>query len=167
MENIIKAERLDEILKRVGAALWMLQNLETQSALFYLFKVKAERGIGFEKGTEMLIQQQRKTFGNTLRSIESANILPQELQKRFSQILAERNWLAHDSSMPGYKAIESESGTSELIERIEAIKSEAILLMKSIRELAENYAEQLQITQEERRIGLKMAQGMWFEKEII
>ena len=53
MENIIKAERLDEILKRVGAALWMLQSLETQSALFYLFKVKAERGICFGKGTEM------------------------------------------------------------------------------------------------------------------
>lgn len=167
MENLIKADRLDEILRRVGAALWMVQSLETQSAMFYPLRIKAEKGIGFEKGTEMLIQQQKKTFGNTLRSIASSNVLPQELQEKFNKILAERNWLAHGSSIQGYSAIESEEATYDFIERIENIRNEALALMKTLRELAVNYAAEVGVTPEELKSGLERAQKMWFEKEII
>lgn len=167
MEKLIKADRLDEIFRRVGAALWMLQNLETQAAMFYLLRIRVERGIGFEQGTEMLIKQQRKTFGNTLRSIEKSNVLPQELQRRFHEILAERNWLAHGSSIQGYSAIESDESTSDLIGRIENIKIEALVLIKALRELAINHAEKAGITSDEIQAGMEVAKNIWFGKGII
>jgi hypothetical protein len=39
--------------------------------------------------------------------------------------------------------------------------------MKTLRELAVNYAAQLGVTPDELQSGLERAQGMWFEKEII
>lgn len=160
-------ERLDEIFRRVGASLWMLQLLETQSALYYLLRVKAERGMGFEEGTKMLIQQNKKTFGNTLRSIQESNVLPQELQSQLSMILKERNWLAHESNIQGYKAIESEQDTITFIERLEKIKSEALSLMKSLRELSEIYASSHGVTKEDMQLGKERSQKMWFEQGII
>lgn len=167
MENMEKADRLDEIFRRVGSALWMLQLLETQSALFYLIKAKAEKGMGFEEGTKLLLQQIKKTFGNTLRSIESSNILPDDLKARFTHILKERNWLAHGSNIQGFKAINSEQDTLQFIERLERIKDESKLLIKKLRELAVAYSLENGITDEDMQVGLERAQQMWFETEVI
>jgi hypothetical protein len=167
MENMEQADRLDEIFRRVGAALWMMQSLETQSALYYLVKAKAEKGMGFQEGTKLLIQQNKKTFGNTLRSIESSNILPVDLQARFKHILKERNWLAHGSNIQGFKAIDSEQDTVLFIERLESIKEESKSLMKKLRELAVAYSLENGITEEDMQIGLERAKKAWFETEII
>ena len=167
MENMAKADRLDEMFRRVGAALWMLQLLETQSALYYLIKSKAEKGMGFEEGTRLLVQQSKKTFGYTLRSIEIGNILPVDLQARFTKILKERNWLAHGSNIQGFKATDSEQDTLIFIERLEYIKDESAVLMKKLRELAEAYSAEKGITKEDMQAGLERAQKMWFETEVI
>lgn len=167
MESMEKADRLDEIFRKVGAALWMVQLLETQSALYYLIKAKAEKGMGFEEGTKLLVQQRKNTFGNTLHSIESSDILPDDLQARFTQILKERNWLAHGSNIQGLKAINSGQDTLKFIERLERIKEESTLLMKKLRELAVAYSLENGITEEDIQVGLERAQKMWFETEII
>lgn len=167
MKDTIKSERLDDILRRIGSALWLLQTLESQAAIYFLIRIKAQKGMGFEKGTELLIKHNKKTFGTTLRALESGDVLPKDLQDNLKNILSERNWLAHESSVQGYIAIDTEIGTIEFIQRIENIKFEASFLMKSFVELTKNHSEGLGLTQEELNLGLKIAKDIWFDKEII
>jgi len=167
MEDIIKSERLDDILRRIGSALWVLQKLESQAAIYYLIRIKAKTGMGFEKGTELLIKHNKKTFGTTLRALGSSDVLPKDLQDKLKNILFERNWLAHESSVQGYVAIDTEIGTIEFVQRIENIKFEGLSLMKSLLELTTDHVEGLGLTQEKINRGLQMAQEIWFDKEII
>lgn len=167
MEKTLKSERLDEIFRRVGAALWILQKLESQAAIYFLLRVSAKKGMGLEKGTEALIKQNKKTFGTTFRALEDSEVLPQDLKIKLKSILSERNWLAHESSVQGYIAIDSEVGTRDFFERIESIKSEALSLMRSLTKLSESHVKKIGITQEEIDSGMKIALQLWFESEII
>lgn len=62
-QKIQKADRLDEISKRVGFALWQLQELEGVAVQYFVLLVQAKKGMGLAEGTALVEKAQSNTFG--------------------------------------------------------------------------------------------------------
>ena len=91
------ANRLSAVTQTVGFALWQLQELEGASAQYFVLLAQAEKGMGLVAGAALIEKAQSKTFGATIHQIAKAGLLSPELETRFTNLLAERNWLVHSS----------------------------------------------------------------------
>lgn len=59
-------ERLKTVMRKVGFAIWQIQELEDVAPFYLVTRVKAHKGIGVERGNELLCKAQSQTFGTLL-----------------------------------------------------------------------------------------------------
>lgn len=130
--QLLKADRLAAIAKRVGFALWQLQDLEKTTAQYYVLVVHTKPGMGIAAGQELLDKAQNKTFGSTITQLVKAQKLPEALESKFKLLLSERNWLVHDSRSGSRDAVHNDQACSRLVERLDAIAEEARILLKEV-----------------------------------
>jgi hypothetical protein len=126
------ADRLHDVTQRVGFALWQLQELEGATAQYYVGVVEAEPGMGVEAGNALTERALARTFGATISLLTRAKNLPKEDESRFRKLLAERNWLVHNSRSTSRAAIRKGVGISELVTRLDEIADEALALLKVV-----------------------------------
>jgi hypothetical protein len=96
-EELQKADRLDLIARKVGFALWQLQELEGSAAQYLVLVAKAKPGIGLAAGQALVEEAQSRTFGRTISDLLKTGRLAQAVEVRFETVLVERNWLVHQS----------------------------------------------------------------------
>lgn len=147
IEQLQKADRLTAITQRVGFALWQLQELEGVAATYFVLLTQAEKGMGVKAGHQLEANAKKKTFGTTIRSMAEAGLLQPELEKRFREVLAERNWLVHRSKADSRGAIHSEESMQRLLARLDAIASDALSLLRCLGELTLSYAKEHRVSE--------------------
>jgi hypothetical protein len=140
--KVVKAERLEVLCQRAGFALWQLQTLETSSAQGFVLLAKATPGMGQAAGQRLMAPALRKTFGKTVHAMRQHELISGEIERRFIQILEERNWLVHRSKTECDRAITDESRFEAIVERLDQISEEALDLMKILAEQAVSFAQQ-------------------------
>jgi hypothetical protein len=143
-----KSELLAGLTRCIGFAVWQLQELEWTMAAFIVLLLKAHRGIGQEIGERLLAAAGKRTFGSLIREAKGARLLEDKLATRLEKILDDRNWLVHRSRREHRGVLSSRSRYAALIARIEAISDEALLLLKMIAELTDQYAGKSGVSQE-------------------
>ncbi len=126
------ADRLDAISKAVGYSLWALQGLEHATAQIYVMMALATPGMGVEAAKPLLDDAMSKTFGSTVKKAIRANLFPPPLAQRFEALLAERNWLVHNSHDESRSAVHQDRACTQVIARVEAIAKEAGALMTEL-----------------------------------
>jgi hypothetical protein len=136
-----KADRLAAVIQRIGFCIWQLQDLEGSAARFLVLMTQLTPLTSEEEGAALVERASGRTFGATLRGIAQADLLPDDIQGRFNTLLSERNWLVHNSRATSRDAIPSDTSALGLIERIDAISSEALALHREIDSLFNTVAE--------------------------
>lgn len=140
-EQIIKANRLQTITQKVGFALWQLQELEGVAAQYFVLITQAKQGMGIEAGLELTSKVLKKTFGSTIINLTKSKLLSIEIETKFQTILAERNWLVHDSRASSRNAIYSEVAFDKLATRLDTLAEQALLLLKEIGKQVQLYVQ--------------------------
>lgn len=142
------AERLAMVTQQVGFTLWQLQELEGVSAQYFVLLAQATRGMGLEAGNALEAKAKKRTFGATFQEMKKANLLPNELKKRFENLLSERNWLVHSSRADSRSVIHNDSSMQHLMARLDKMAEESLSLLKAIGTLSEAYVTKLGVTKE-------------------
>lgn len=137
-----KAERLFRITQRIGFALWQLQELEGVAAHYVVLLTQAKKWMGSEAGIALLEPVQSLPFGGILAKITNAGLLDAGLETRFKKVLRERNWLVHKSRGTSRNALSSDSGTDEVVGRVDALAEEARSLLQVLGPKIENYVRE-------------------------
>lgn len=141
-QQLQKADRLSAITQQIGFVLWQLQELEGVAAQYFVLLTQAHKGMGLAKGNALTEKAQTKTFGSTIHYITKAGLLSSELETRFTNLLAERNWLVHKSRASSRGAILSDSAMQNLLVRLDAMAEESNALLKEIGATAERFVKQ-------------------------
>lgn len=144
----LDADRLAAISQRIGFALWQLQELEDISAHYLVLVLRANRGMGVVPGQALLDAALSKTFGSTVHRLSQAGQLSPELEVQVKNLLAERNWLVHDSLASSRRAVRLDGACKDLISRIDEISVQALALMKEFGALVEIFVKKHGITSE-------------------
>ena len=131
-QQLERADRLAVVTQHVGFALWQLQELEGIAAQYFVLLGQAKKGMGLVEGNALVEKAQAKTFGATLHRIAKAGLISPEIENRFGEILAERNWLVHRSCAESRNAIHNAKAMAALVVRLEAMADEALALLKHI-----------------------------------
>ena len=76
-----------------------------------------------------------KTFGSTIRELTKAGKLPPELEVKVKELLAERNWLVHESRASSRSAVRNDESCLSVVNRIDAIGDMALVLMRQFEAL--------------------------------
>jgi hypothetical protein len=139
LEQSTKIGRLETVTQRIGYALWQLQELEGCSATCFVLLVQASRGMGMAAGEALLKTAHGKTFGATVKQLEKAGLLSEDLAADFARLLEERNWLVHRSRSDSRGAILSDDAALKLLGRLDAIADDATTLLKKIGLLIEGF----------------------------
>lgn len=164
---LAKTERLEAICQRAGFALWQLQTLESSSAQAFVLMAKAKRGMGKKAGSELLGSALKDTFGKTVHSMRRTGVISGELEKRFVDILNERNWLVHKSRTDSELALVDPQAFEVLNNRIEKIATESSSLMKALADLAVNFTVKSGVPIEKIQLEEKELLRKWQSREDI
>ncbi len=133
------SERLSEITQRVGYTLWQLQELEGVAATYFVLLAEAKRSMGVQAGEILIAKAKGKTFGETIRQLQKAALLSDELEQRFRALLVERNWLVHSSRADSRAAIYNDSEFGALLFRLDRIAEEALAVLREVGALVEKH----------------------------
>lgn len=164
MQELVRAERLDQIAQRVGFAVWQIQELEGVAAQYYVLVAIAELGMGVEAGLALVEQAQSKTFGSTVNKLVKGNHLPEVTKERFSNLLAERNWLVHNSRSSSRNAIHHQELFQELLVRLDAITTQALELLHALSTLSEQFVRSKGISAEQIQANANQTLRSWHAK---
>lgn len=148
-EDLLKAARVDLIARKVGFALWQLQELEVSAAQCLILFTKARSGISPSAGQVLIEKAQRKTFGRTVSDLLKTKQMSQAVELRFKRLLFERNWLVHQSRSTSRDAVHHEQACERLVERLESIAQEALLLLREVADRVEVFVRRYSITPEQ------------------
>lgn len=159
------ADRLNEIHRRIGHALWLLQELEAVAASHFALVAQAQRGMGLTAGNALIENAQNKTFGVTVARLAKAGLVTPELQRRLDQLLRERNWLVHNSRATSRNAIHHQAATMKLLARLERIVEESLALLKEIAVLTERFVKKHGVTEEQIREGARCLLAEWHKAD--
>lgn len=66
-QQIQKINRLDAIIKKIGFALWQIQELEGVAAQYFVLLAQAKKGMGLAEGNALVEKAQSKTLGATIK----------------------------------------------------------------------------------------------------
>ena len=146
--QIEKANRLFAITQQVGFALWQLQELEGVCATYYVLVQEAKLGMGEEAGNALEEKAKKKTFGATIHKLVKAGLLGAEIEKRFKNLLSERNWLVHNSRSSSRNAIYSDAQMTVLLNRLNNISEESLSLLKIVGGKIESYVKKYGVSEE-------------------
>jgi hypothetical protein len=148
-EELQKAERLDLIARKVGFALWQLQELEGGAAQYLVLVAKAKPGMGLAAGEALVEEAQSKTFGRTISDLLKTSQLSRAVELRFKALLVERNWLVHQSRSTSRDAVHHDHACARLVARLEGIAEEARVLLHEVVLHAEVFVRKHGITAEQ------------------
>ncbi len=148
MQEMQRANRLNEITQRIGFALWQIQELESASAQYFVLLAQAKKGIREVAGNVLVEKAKKKTFGRTIDKITKQGLLSTELGNRFLNLLSERNWLVHRSRAENRNAIYSDIAMEKLICRIDDMATESLKLLKKIGSLSVAYVKNHGVTED-------------------
>ncbi len=137
-----QAARLSAITQRIGFAVWQLQELEWTTATYVVIKRHAQRGIGADRGAELLDAAGKRTFGSLLKELADSGILDPGVAERLNSALGERNWLVHRSRRDNRGVLASDERCAALVAKLERLSNEALALLKYIGQLIEQHALQ-------------------------
>ena len=147
-QQIQKANRLKEITQRIGFAVWQIQELEGVSAQYFVLLTQAKKGMGESAGNDLLKTPKKNTFGRTIQNIRKKGLLSLELERRFLNLLSERNWLVHKSRSESRDAVHSDTAMQRLISRIDSMADESLALLKEIGALSIAYVKEHGVNEE-------------------
>ena len=147
-QQIEKADRLAAITKRIGFALWQIQELESVTAQYFVLVVQAKKGMELAAGNALDEKAKKKTFGATIHQVSKAGLLSSELESRFTNLLSERNWLVHRSRADSRSAIHSALEMQRLVVRIDKMAEESLSLLREIGTLSEAHVKKHGVTEE-------------------
>ena len=136
------AERLAAITQTIGFTLWQLQELEGVAAQYFVMLTQARKGMGVAAGNALVEKAKAKTFGATVHQIAEGGLLTQELEGRIIHLLAERNWLVHQSRASSRGAVHNDGAMNKLVARLDAMADEAISLLCALGVLIDRFAKQ-------------------------
>lgn len=134
-----RADRLYTITQRIGYALWQIQELEEVTAQYFVLVAQAKRGMRMEEASVLVEDARTKTFGRTITRLVKGKHMPSELEPRFNALLAERNWLAHNSRSTNRNAVYSDQACLVLLARLNRIEEETLSLLKAIGKYFEEF----------------------------
>jgi len=147
-QRLETADRLNEILRRVGFALWQIQELESVAAQYFVLLSQAQKGMGLQAGNILIEEAQKKTFGATIRRLAQSGLLTPGIERGLNDLLAERNWLVHKSRANSRSAPYNDVAARKLFGRLDRIAEQALALLKEIGELTECFAKKHGTTEE-------------------
>jgi uncharacterized protein YutE (UPF0331/DUF86 family) len=147
-EYLEAAERLDVIAKRVGFALWQLQELENVAAQCFVLLAQAVPGMGEAAAAPLLDAARSKTFGQTCRLLVEAKLLSADLESALRKLLLERNWLVHDSRLTNRAAVHNDVAMRRLLKRVDAIPDAVSAVMPQLAALAQAHAARHGVSKE-------------------
>lgn len=147
-----KANLLEVITQRIGFAIWQIQELEGCAAQYLVLMTQATRGMGEEAGNELVRKAQEKTLGSTIHQARKAGILDETLERRFTALLEERNWLVHKSRGRSRGAIHNIQYADTVIRRIDVMAEEAGALLTEVERLVERRVKSSGIAQNEQQV---------------
>jgi len=171
-ENLSKnkesaAWRLAEITQRIGFTLWQIQELEGVSAKYFVLVTLAKKGMGLAAGNVLDEKAKKKTFGATIHQIAKAELLSSEIQNRFANLLAERNWLVHRSRVDSRSAIHSDSEMQRLVDRLDKMAEESLSLLREIGALSEVHVKKHGVSKEDINKKAKELLDQWHAPDLI
>lgn len=139
---ISKQEIINEICYQIGFATWQLQDLERNLAYYYVLVLNSNEGMGFENAKVPLEKSLKKPLGQSLDSLNNANLIPTEFKKRFQSLLDERNWLVHRSRADNRNIFDSRLVYESFLNRMQLIKNETLSLSNIVEKFVSTYLEQ-------------------------
>ena len=139
---ISKQEIINEICYQIGFATWQLQDLERNLAYYYVLVLNSNEGMGFENAKVPLEKSLKQPLGQSLDSLNKANLIPTEFKKRFQSLLDERNWLVHRSRADNRNIFDSRLVYESFLNRVQLIKNETLSLSKIVEKFVSTYLEQ-------------------------
>ncbi|MDD4617052.1 MAG: hypothetical protein PHW76_08090 [Alphaproteobacteria bacterium] len=95
--------------------------------------------MGIREGATLINKAQSKTFGATVCELKKTGLLSANLEKRFEDLLKERNWLVHASRATSRNAVNNDASMHRLLVRVDSIADEATTLLKELEILAVQY----------------------------
>jgi hypothetical protein len=140
-DQLAKANRLAMITQRVGFTLWHVQEFEGIAATHFVLFAQATQGMGEAAGAALLEKAHGKTFGATVQQMAKAGLLPTDIERRLTALLAERNWLVHRSRATNQGAVHSDTAALVLVRRLDAIVDDTTALMNDLAELAGHHSK--------------------------
>jgi hypothetical protein len=147
-QRLQRADRLAAITQRVGFALWQLQELEGVAAQYFVLVTQAKKGMGLAEGNALVDKVQGKTFGTILHQITKAGLLNSELERCFTKLLSERNWLVHRSRSHSRNAIYSDPAMQKIILRLDAMAEESNTLLKQLGIFIERHVKEYGVSEQ-------------------
>jgi hypothetical protein len=163
--HLIMADRLAAITQRIGFTLWQLQELEGVAAQYFVLLTQAKKGMGVEAGNALVEKAKAKTFGATVRQIAKSGLLTQELERRIIHLLAERNWLVHQSRASSRGAVHNDGAMSKLIYRLDAMADEAISLLSALGVLIDRFAKQQGVSESKVKEEVAKTLAQWRDED--
>lgn len=128
--------------------LWQFQELESVAAQYFVLVVEADEGMGLAAGNILIEKAQKKTFGATLARLAKAGLVAPKLERRLNDLLAERNWLVHNSRGGSRNVAHHDAATMKLVVRLDGIAAETLALLKEIAELTEAFVKRHGVTED-------------------
>ncbi len=129
---IEKAERHRLLAEKIGLTFLQIHFLEYIAAYYLVLSSQAIRGMGVDKGNQLIERALKSTFGHTVDKLIKANLFSDELNKRFEKLKDERNWLVHRSCSDFKNAINNQIYFEPTIKRLVEIKDETTYLTQQI-----------------------------------
>jgi hypothetical protein len=134
-----QAELLTQLLARVGYAVWQAAECEDSLAHYLVVRLRSARGVGEEKGRDLLEKAQSRTFGHLLKELREKGVLKPELEVRLVGLLDERNWLIHNAKRTNRGVLNDMQIFDALANRIDALATEALELNKLLQQELEEF----------------------------
>lgn len=103
---------------------------------------QAKRGMGLVEGNTLVEKAKGKTFGATIHQFTKAGLLSSGLERRFINLLSERNWLVHKSRSQSRNAVYHDLDMQKLLKRLDVIAGESNELLKDLGMLTESYVKE-------------------------
>lgn len=133
------AAPLSVLMNAVGFAVWQCQELENTAASYVVVRLRDSHGVGTAQGEVISREVEKLTFGQLLRELTRAGVVPGELGLRLESLLKERNWLVHRARRETRGALSSQREFARLLDRIRTISDQALALLRELAPVVEDY----------------------------
>lgn len=157
MRRQINELELHFFYTKVGEAIWHLQHVENNIAVFILIKGIAKELNSLPKSEAIKHQQRlnKLTLGQLIGESENLQILSEELLLRVKAFNNERKWVVHNSVNESGHELYTDGGRTYVFNKILSFIEEAIALNKAVeRELIQYSVSKGQSLEEIEQIAI-------------
>ena len=159
-QKIEAAQRLADLMQRVGFAIWQLQALEHGLASYLVIRVKGTKGMGDKLGNELLDHALKQTLGTTIKELKNAEVIEADLADSLTSILLDRNWLVHKARSEYQGVAFNSNRSAKLLSRVEGITSRCESLIHAISKESRYFVVSQGVDQEQAdKLALQIARS--------